>query len=208
MSPPRPHTVRTHPCPGGCERAVELHRYACLHCWMRLPAVLRQPIRENYRVDWDAHAAAVADGNEWFRTNPQQLGEDQAHIPAQPVRAPGPGQAALFDVPTRPVPASDQLRLQRQADALEHGQHPLSVALGRPLALHPGAAPVGDRKAPGLRCGGCVHRQMQQRGGYDWPKCLLPGAGRVTRTPGTDVRAWWPACTDHQPVEREQGRPP
>lgn len=212
MTPPSPQAVRTHECPGGCGRAVALHLYACTLCWVRLPAVLRRPIRENYRVDWEAHAAAVADGNDWFGQHPLHPDVDdegQALIPAQPLPVDRPGQATLFDVPTRPVPTSVQLRLREQREALERGEHPLSVALGRPLPLHPDAAPAGDRRAPGLRCGSCVHRQLQRRGGYDWPKCLLPGAGRVTHGPGTDVRVWWPACVDHQPAEpAPAGRPP
>ncbi|HJP80589.1 MAG TPA: hypothetical protein VJ914_40330, partial [Pseudonocardiaceae bacterium] len=113
VTPPRLQAARTRPCPGGCGRAVELHRYACVHCWIRLPAVLRAPIRENYRRDWDAHAAAVADGDTWFRDHPLPVdGDPAAAVPAQPTpaSAPGPGQTALFDIPRRPVPTSDQLR--------------------------------------------------------------------------------------------------
>lgn len=195
MTPSRLASAMTHVCPGGCGRAVSLHRYACLLCWMRLPAVLRQLIRANYRHDWDAHAAAVADGNEWFADNPPTADATAPNVPAQPTPA-QTDQIALFDVPSRPTPTSDQLRIHRQQVALEHDQHPLSVALNRPIGLHADAAPVDDRKAAGLRCGGCAYRQMQRRGAWDWPKCVLPGAARITRGPGTDVRAWWPACPD------------
>lgn len=210
MEPPHSATVRTHACPGGCGREVELHRYACVHCWVRLPAVLRSRIRESYlRRDWDTHTEATAAADEWLRTHPFDPGDADAFVPAQLSAAgPGPDQYTLFDVdaPGREVPASHQLRVQHQLDALRAGQHPLSVTLDRPLPLHPDAAPAGDRRAAGLRCGSCVHRQYQRRGDYDWPKCLLPGASRVTRAPGTDVRAWWPACTDHATEPSDQDR--
>jgi hypothetical protein len=104
------------------------------------------------------------------------------------------------DAPARPKLTGDARRVERQAEAMAARQHPLVAALRIPLALHVDAAPAGDRTAPGLRCGTCVHRQTPYRrvaGRY--PKCAHGGRWeRATGGPGTDVRAWWPACVNHK----------
>ncbi|MGI5223575.1 hypothetical protein [Actinoallomurus sp. CA-142502] len=118
----------------------------------------------------------------------------------------------LFDVdPTQvgtPEPteklSADRRRTLRQADALTRRRHPLELALGFPLGLHPAAA-ADDRTAPGLRCGTCGFRQVLTHNDGRFPKCLFAvtdkTAPRVTRGAGTDVRAWWPACRDYQAAE-------
>lgn len=118
------------------------------------------------------------------------------------------GELALFDAPTPPNPSPAGVTLTagrrltiRQARLLAAGRHPL----GDGLRLHPGAAPHDDRAAPGRRCGNCRFRRPVG-GPHDgrYPKCIYgpstgPGAyPRVTFGPATDVRAWWPACTDHE----------
>jgi hypothetical protein len=87
---------------------------------------------------------------------------------------------------------------------LVRGRHPLEAILRRPLLLHAEAALAGDRSAPGRRCGNCRFR-APVGGAYDgsFPKCVLPGPGageppRVTGSAASDVRAWWPGCSDHQ----------
>lgn len=123
---------------------------------------------------------------------------------------------ALFHVDAPPVERDDMAglspnrrRTARQLDALRNGYHPLALALpvdvNRHLPLHPEAAPVDDQKAPGRRCGNCRWRRVRA-----FPKCVYPenrsaedyehdGPPRVTRGAGTDVRAWWPGCRDHEP---------
>jgi hypothetical protein len=116
----------------------------------------------------------------------------------------------MFDLPDlkrAPTPevhraslSQQQRRTLRQYDALMDGQHPLSIPLGAPLPLHSDAAPADDPQGAGLRCGGCVFRQLVGREGRSHPKCARPGMP-VTHGPSTDCRAWWPGCLHHQPKE-------
>lgn len=120
---------------------------------------------------------------------------------------------ALFDVEPaahteQPTLTTGQRRINRQAAALQHGQHPLAVALRIPIGLHRDAPTDRlDRDTPGTRCGTCRFRDPHNGGtASDFPKCWWrpDGAGRyprITSGPGTDVRAWWPACTSYQPRE-------
>ena len=120
----------------------------------------------------------------------------------------------LFDMdpvaPREPEPklSTDRRRTLRQKAALEHGRHPLAL-LGAPLRLHPDAAPADDRKAPGLRCGGCA---FIERNAWDYLKCIRGRSGEIgtpsfrrgpyeTHGPATELRAWWSAC------ERFEARP-
>ena len=123
-------------------------------------------------------------------------------------------QAALFDMdpvpqpePEPPVSATVR-RTRRQAAMLARDVHPLASPLGYPLRLHAEAAPAGDRQAPGRRCGNCRFRQVLGHHDRSYPKCMTPGLAsgetyemlgppRVSHGAATDVRAWWPACTDH-----------
>jgi hypothetical protein len=130
-------------------------------------------------------------------------------------------------VPRPPAPkdwrSRAQRRRDRQAAAIELGQHPLSVALDTSIPLHPQAArggvDVADLAAP--TCGGCVFRRSISGGNKSFPKCTahpIPRSRvdehgktwrwddypRATHGDGTDVRHWWPACTDYQP--REEAR--
>ncbi|HVK23396.1 MAG TPA: hypothetical protein VM677_18735 [Actinokineospora sp.] len=104
-----------------------------------------------------------------------------------------------------PTPTPGERRRARQAVAIAHGKHPLSVALRAPIPLHADAAPGDDRDASGLRCGSCVHRRAFGGHSRSYVKCAIgPMRGRhdttyprVTNGPGTDVAAWFPACHDH-----------
>jgi hypothetical protein len=121
---------------------------------------------------------------------------------------------ALFDVAPYHVPApapvepisADRRRTERQQEALAAGWHPLCAA-GYKIRLH-ADAPTDrlDRTAPGLRCGTCRFREVQGHHNRSYGKCLWPaeprpktGYPRITHGPGTDIRAWWPACIDHEP---------
>lgn len=97
----------------------------------------------------------------------------------------------LPDVPPVPVLSVDQRRAVRHMDAFTAGFHPLH---GK---LHAEAAPADDWSAEGRRCGNCQHRGAGGSRGY--PKCLFD-LSRITCGPGTDCRAWWPACTHHVPI--------
>lgn len=114
----------------------------------------------------------------------------------------------LFDVempPPAPEPPKESLavrRTRRQAEALAKGQHPLGL-LGFPLRLHSEAAPHDDRDAPGRRCGNCRFREVLPYRSKSFAKCLFGAtdayAPRAAHSEATDVRAWWPACRDHEP---------
>lgn len=120
-------------------------------------------------------------------------------------------EPTLFDMD--PVPAAaeepkprlgtDASRTIRQAQAMANGRHPLALVHGAPLRLHPDAPQVGDRKAPGPRCGTCI---FSGRNGWGYIKCSRGQSGEIgtpsfrrgpyeTHGAATDIRAWWPACT-------------
>lgn len=110
----------------------------------------------------------------------------------------------LAPTPAAPKPKPAKVMRKRQDQCMKHGAHPLTAALRRTIPLHVDAAPADDREAPGLRCGSCAHRKFPWRevaGRY--PKCDVGGPKwpRATGGPGTDVRAWWPACTDYEAVQ-------
>lgn len=129
-----------------------------------------------------------------------------------PMTAPrrSPGVAVpLFDLPDAPAPVAEQKptpgarRIARQAEAIRRGYHPLGVALRINIPLHPDAPRGDDRKAPGPRCGNCAHRVIPLRDvAGTYPKCNYGGDWRhATGGPGTDCRAWWPACHHYTPKE-------
>ena len=99
--------------------------------------------------------------------------------------------------------SADRRRTLRQAAALESGRHPVAGS-----QLHPDAAPVADREAPGRRCGNCRFREVLGYRNRSYAKCMHPGSlgaddydkygpPRATHGAASDIRAWWPACTDH-----------
>ena len=122
---------------------------------------------------------------------------------------------ALFDIDPAnvrtPEPAekisADRRRTIRQAEALARGVHPLALAVGWRIRLHPDAAPANDPKSDGLRCGGCRFRQVIGYHSRSYPKCRHGDGVRESHGAGTDVRAWWPACTDYEPTEPEAVTP-
>ncbi|WP_170223054.1 hypothetical protein [Nonomuraea turkmeniaca] len=111
---------------------------------------------------------------------------------------------ALFEGPepiTPPRESAGRSLTRRQRELLAAGQHPLSLALGRPLRLHPEAAPHEDRQARGRRCGTCVFRQTMSRRGHSYPKCSKGEGRRVSHGAATDCRSWWPGCSDHEEAD-------
>lgn len=123
---------------------------------------------------------------------------------------------ALFDaapyqieLPERgPNLSGQRRRTERQHQAVANGLHPLGLALGHPIRLHPDAP--RDHESPGPRCGSCWYRHVLPYHRRSYPKCLYGlenetdnnpqgSAPRVTHGAGTDVRAWWPACRDYTP---------
>ncbi len=106
--------------------------------------------------------------------------------------------------PGKPAESADRRRTRRQREAIRNGAHPLAVSLDRPLAIHRQAA------ADGRTCGTCRFRMVINTGHEAaHPKCLIekgPFARtmadspypRVSNGAGTDVRRWWPGCTDHE----------
>lgn len=86
---------------------------------------------------------------------------------------------------------------KRQAFLIRLGWHPLARALKRNLRLHPDAVADPAVRKGGPRCGTCVFRQLRGGSSRDYPKCYLDPL-KVTRGPATDVRGWWPACTEYK----------
>jgi hypothetical protein len=74
------------------------------------------------------------------------------------------------------------------------GMHPLAK-LVRGLKLHPEAAPPQDRSAPGLRCGNCARTLRQGMTTRPYLKCEL----YPSRSEASDIRNWWPACSEFKP---------
>jgi hypothetical protein len=96
--------------------------------------------------------------------------------------------------------STDARRTVRQAEALARGHHPLGLVFGPPAwRLHPEAAPAGDRRAPGRRCGNCTFRELVGWHNRTWPKCSYGDWEHASHSAATDVRAWWPACQNHLP---------
>jgi hypothetical protein len=128
-------------------------------------------------------------------------------------RQPEPPEG-LFDIDPAQIPpeppklTADQRRVQRQAETLAAGYHPVTK-----LKLHEEAAPAGDRKAEGRRCGNCRFRMVLGYRNKSFAKCLNPGGmgadeidvigpPYVTHGAATDVRRWWPACDEHSYGDR------
>ncbi|WBB94244.1 hypothetical protein [Verrucosispora sp. WMMC514] len=114
---------------------------------------------------------------------------------------PGLFDAAAYQVEPAPVEkvSADRRRAQRQAAAIAAGWHPLGLALGRHLRLHPDAPRSDDRTTPGPRCGSCWYREVLGHHNRSYGKCTVEDGARISNGAGTDVRRWWPACRDYSP---------
>jgi len=106
-------------------------------------------------------------------------------------------QPALFPDLPDPAPAepglsADRRRTIRQRADITAGRHPLTH--GR-LSTDPDA-----------RCGNCRFREVLKWHDRAYPKCTRPNSQDdylyVTHGAASDVRAWWPGCTDHEYGDR------
>jgi hypothetical protein len=119
--------------------------------------------------------------------------------------------SALFDLPAGSVPtpepnlSADRRRTQLQAERIAAGYHPLAGRIGGYLRLHPDAP--RDHVAPGPRCGTCWYRApVSAVHGREWAKCTARDGTRTSHSAATDIRAWWPACTDYSPGDQAVSR--
>jgi hypothetical protein len=123
------------------------------------------------------------------------VSDDQAGLSDQdPFHVPDPAVITVeADTPGR-------RRTLRQRALIAGGVHPLTGRSRPVLKLHP---------EEGRRCGNCRFRELALHYDYRYPKCFWTGSlgpeelhkhghPRVTHGEATDVRAWWPACTDHE----------
>lgn len=117
--------------------------------------------------------------------------------------------------PPGPKLSEQRRRTIRQEQAIANGVHPLGLALGSPIRMHPDAP--RDRTSPGPRCGSCWYRTVLAYRKRSYGKCLYGlenetdsnpqgYAPRVTHGAGTDVRSWWGACLDYSPGEPAMSR--
>lgn len=130
---------------------------------------------------------------------------------------------SLFDTTAFEVPrfepgeklSKDRRRVQRQLEAIALAGHPLGL-IYTDVRAHPDAngitATVHNAQSRPIRCGTCVFREPTGYQGRSFPKCSwrpeddVPGPnGRHRTAPpryshgaGTDIRAWWPGCSDWQ----------
>ena len=107
----------------------------------------------------------------------------------------------LFDVDPVDGPPEEQLspgrrRTRRQHGAALAGAHPLALVFGAGIRRHDDEART---------CGNCQFRTLINYHNAVYPKCTYgnpagePGVGRISHGAATDVRARWPACSDHEP---------
>lgn len=97
----------------------------------------------------------------------------------------------LENVAVEPVEnlSADRRRTLRQRQQVEAGIHPLT----------------GLRTYPDLgTCGDCRFRMVLDYHSRAYPKCTFDEA-RMTHGAGTDCRAWWPACGDHELGDNKVG---
>lgn len=132
----------------------------------------------------------------------------------------------LFDGFDTPAPApdkvpglsSDQRRTVRQADMIRRGIHPLTGGRLHPLSEI--RASRDDAKDLPYRCGSCVFREVIPYRGKSYPKCTWTGSlgaddierwgldvlPWVSHSASSDVRAWWPACSNYSAGESSLSR--
>jgi hypothetical protein len=150
-------------------------------------------------------------------------------VPHPPGATPDPtlDDVPLFEgyeppLPPDPEPplSADRRRTKRQADDIAAGRHPLTRG-----PLHELASRHRDASSPKsdpFTCGSCYFREVLDYHNHSYPKCMVPGpqrvyrkgsdgnwrwetvegAPRATHSAASDVRAWWPACTDYVPGDR------
>lgn len=97
----------------------------------------------------------------------------------------------LFDVDAPGDPGRGERRQRLIAARIARGVHPLGNVL-----LHPDAA--RGRDGEGLRCGTCQWRRTAQYHDKRYAKCWYGDGIRVSHSESSDIRSWWPACTDYE----------
>lgn len=128
----------------------------------------------------------------------------------------------LFDLAPTPAAepepklSADRRRTLRQAEAIAKGSHPLALVFGSVVfPRHPmtkgHSYSAEDVKGDPYTCGSCRWRQVLSYHRRGYPKCLKYPASIsaeqyermkpiwASHAASTDVRAWWPACTDYEP---------
>lgn len=80
--------------------------------------------------------------------------------------------------------SADRRRTLRQRADVERGRHPLT---GGRLSSE-----------PDVRCGNCRFRELFGHHNRSYPKCTRADGLYLTHSAASDVRAWWPACTEHE----------
>lgn len=126
-------------------------------------------------------------------------------------------QVGMFgdDAPAEPAVklSPDQRRTQRQRQAIANGVHPLGLVVPG-VSVHLEVLVGGQN----YTCGDCRFRQLQRHHDTTHPKCTFgarevhrvgyEGKGyqdteypRISRGAGTDVRAYWPACSNFEVSE-------
>ncbi|WP_336818949.1 hypothetical protein [Gordonia sp. MMO-8] len=111
-------------------------------------------------------------------------------------------EPALFDLPPGVVadvqPAEEPSRGERRRRLIERriagGLHPLGY-----VRLHDDAAQ--SREGSGLRCGSCRWRVQVEYHNSVYPKCDFGDGSRISGCESSDIRAWWPACRDHESAD-------
>lgn len=89
----------------------------------------------------------------------------------------------------KPQLSPDRRRTLRQRTAAVNGTHPLALVFGPSIRVHDDL---------GRSCGNCRFRVLHDYHNRSYPKCVVGDGARVSHSTATDVRAWWPACTDHE----------
>lgn len=81
--------------------------------------------------------------------------------------------------------SADRRRTLRQRADIQRGRHPLTGS-----RLNPD---------PDATCGNCRFRIVYGHHNRSYPKCTYgDGMPRASHSAASDVRAWWPACRDHE----------
>lgn len=79
--------------------------------------------------------------------------------------------------------SADRKRTLRQRRDVERGIHPFTR-----YRVH---------EDPDRKCGNCYFRDVLPYHRRGYPKCLRADGVFVSHSAASDIRAWWPGCTEH-----------
>jgi hypothetical protein len=106
-------------------------------------------------------------------------------------------QPSLFPGLPDPITPDPGLSAQRRQTLRQRAD----VAAGRHPLTH------GRLSAdPHARCGNCYFRVLMDWHNRRWPKCTFGDGARMAHSSTSDVRRWWPGCTDHQYGDQDLSR--